>query len=88
MRFLDNLQNVTVLEQKDSIFVMCNDNFCIKAIHKPKSVIHNFDWRFVEESDDFVPWKSEHFTLRKIVSDRLNAQKMNKRPIWKKGLAE
>ena len=88
MHSLKNIPNVTVLEQNGSVFIVTDDNYCIKAIHKPKSVIHNFDWRFVEEGDEFVPKRPEHFMLRQLVSDHLNGHKMNKRPIWKKGLSE
>jgi len=85
MNFLKDIPNVSVLEQKGSVFLMADDGFCIKAIHKPKSVVHSFDWRFVEETADFMPKIPEHFMLRKLVSDHLNEKKMTKRPVWKKG---
>jgi len=86
MNFLKDLPNVTVIEQKGSVFLMADDGFCVKMIHKPKSRTHTFDWQFVEETNDFVPKIPEHFALRKLVSDHLNDKKMNKRPVWKKGV--
>lgn len=88
MNFLKDIPNVSVIEQKGSVFIMASDGFCIKAIHKPKSVAHTFDWRFIEESNDFIPKKPSHFELRRIVSDHLNSKKIAKRPIWKKGAEE
>lgn len=88
MHFLKKIPNATILEQKESVFIVTDDNFCIKAIHKPKRTVHNFDWRFVEEGDEFVPKRPEHFMLRLFVSTELNAVKIAKRPIWKKGLSE
>lgn len=88
MSFLRDLPGVTLIEQKDAVFLMADDNFCIKAIYKPKSVAHTFDWRFIEETDDFVPKIPQHFMLRKLVSDHLNEKKLKKRPIWKKGATE
>lgn len=71
------------MDQKNSVMLIADDNFCVKAIFKPKKISWRFDWTFVEEGVEFVPRKSEHFTLRKIVSDHLNAKKIKERPIWK-----
>lgn len=88
MSLLTQIPNATVFEKADSVFLITDDNFCIKAIYKPKSVAHTFDWRFIEETDDFVPKIPQHFMLRKLVSDHLNEKKLKKRPIWKKGATE
>lgn len=71
------------MDQKNSVMLIADDNFCVKAILKPKIVSWRFDWIFVEEGSEFVPKRPEHFTLRKIVSDHLNAKKIKERPIWK-----
>ena len=88
MSFLKNLPNVTIIEQKNAVFITTDDNFCIKAIYKQKTVASGFDWKFIEEGDEFMPKTSAHFTLRKLISDRLNEKKINRRPIWKKGAEE
>lgn len=71
------------MDQKNAVMLIADDNFCVKAIFKPKKIGWRFDWVFVDEGVEFVPRKSGHFALRKIVSDYLNAKKMKERPVWK-----
>ena len=71
------------MEQQNAVMLITDDNFCIKAIHKPKSASWRFDWTFKEEGSEFVPKRPEHFELRKLVSDHLNELKITKRPAWK-----
>ena len=85
MSLLTSIPNATVFEKADSVFLITDDNFCIKAIYKPKPSSWGFDWRLVEENDDYVPKTLAHLTLRQQISDYLNVQKLKKRPVWKKG---
>ena len=61
--------------------LIADDNFCVKAVYKPRQTGWKFDWTFREESSDFVPKRPEHLVLRKTVSDILNEAKLKKRPV-------
>jgi hypothetical protein len=68
---------------ENAVMLIADDNFCIKAVHKPKVISWRFDWTFKDEASEFVPKRPEHFMLRKLVSDRLNEKKLSTRPVWK-----
>jgi hypothetical protein len=81
MKHLKDIPEATIMEKSSSVTIVCNDGFSIKAIYKSKRTNWTFDWVFVEETDKFIPKRPAHLSLRKNVSDQLNAKKIADRPI-------
>lgn len=77
MKELRSIHGITIHEQKDgTLSIVTNDGFLIRAINKPKKSFSIFDWQLIDVDFEAVPRRSSHFTLRKMISDKLNAKKL------------
>ena len=77
MKELRNIPGITIHELKDgTLSILTDDNFLIRALHKPKKSLTTYDWQLIDIDVEAVPRRSGHFTLRKLISDKLNAKKI------------
>lgn len=84
MQELRQLETVTIHETKDLVTLTCNDGYVIKAYRKSRKDPYKFDWNLDDTDWVYSPTKPEHLTIRKMLSDALNAKKIAKRPFWEK----